>query len=97
MSQADFAHEMEMNEGYLSDLENGMRRYNQDILEKAAKILKIPPTYLLSRKPPAPGEPVIDYTDPGVVAHFMDEMDEGGKRGIGALVREYTSTLDTKN
>lgn len=40
--------------GYLSDLEKGKRRYNQDILEALAIALQCSPADLLMRDPTAP-------------------------------------------
>lgn len=87
MTLADLAFGMEMNEGYLSELENGQRRYNQDIIERAAKILEVPEVYLLSRKPQESGE--IDYSDPYAAANAMERLDERDRRRIGSIIKSY--------
>lgn len=41
--------------GYIADLENGKRRYNQDLLEALAEALTCSPADLLVRNPSEPG------------------------------------------
>lgn len=88
MTLADLALAMDMNEGYLSELENGNRRYNQSILESAAKILKVPEGYLLSRKP-TDGESDLDYSDPYVAAPALERIDERDRQRIGTIIKSY--------
>lgn len=88
MTLAELAVALEMNEGYLSSLENGKRRYNQDILEKAAGIFQIPAAWLLSRKP-VPADRDADYSDPYVVASVMADLDPSERRRVGALIKSY--------
>jgi transcriptional regulator with XRE-family HTH domain len=93
MSLAELAQAMEMNEGYLSGLENGRRRYNQDILEKAAKIFDVPVSHLLTRKPLPKDFAAIDYSDPAVAAAAMDELDDADRRRIAGVIASYHKTI----
>ena len=64
--------------GYLSDLERGERRYNQDLLEKMAQAYRCEPKDLLSINPLFDGKPDADMVD------FFDYW-----RGMSCLL--YTS------
>lgn len=90
---AEMAVAVDYNEGYLSELENGNRRYNQDLLEKIAEFLKVPVSYLLSRKP-EPKSKVLDYSDPYVAAEIMSKLEEPDKRRIGSLIKTYLDTAE---
>jgi transcriptional regulator with XRE-family HTH domain len=50
--QDDLAEAMGISGPYLSQIEDGLRRYNQDILEAAARELRTTTTAILSRRPP---------------------------------------------
>jgi len=89
MSLLDLATAMDMNEGYLSDLENGKRRYNQDIIEKAALVLKVPPAWLISRKPVPKIDDRVDYSDPDVAATVMADMEPVDRERVGAVIKTY--------
>lgn len=93
MTLADLAHAMPFNEGTLSEIENGRKRYNQDILEKAAAVLEIPPSYLLDRMPPQPGQP-IDYSDPTMIAWLMANLSGDRRRTIGQVIKGLASEQD---
>lgn len=88
MTLAELADKMGMNEGYLSEIENGQRRYNQDILERAATALGVPAGYLLSRKPP-PGERKLDYSDPYLAANVLEKLKDDDRQHIAALIESY--------
>lgn len=88
MTLAELAVALDMNEGYLSSLENGKRRYNQDILEKAAETFKIPVAWLLSRKP-MPEDRDVDYSDPYIAASVMADLDPSERKRVGALIKSY--------
>ena len=51
MSQQQLADRLESSKGYISDLERGVRRYNQDLLEALAYALMCEPADLLMRDP----------------------------------------------
>lgn len=50
-TQERLAEMLDMSPGYLADLENSKRRYNQDILEALAEALTCSPADLLMRDP----------------------------------------------
>lgn len=54
LTQQQLADKLGTSKGYLSDLERGLRRYNQDLLEKAAEELQCKPADLISRDPSDP-------------------------------------------
>ena len=51
LSQQQLADRLESSKGYISDLERGVRRYNQDLLEALAYALMCDPADLLMRDP----------------------------------------------
>ncbi|NQY98835.1 MAG: helix-turn-helix transcriptional regulator [Henriciella sp.] len=51
LSQQQLADRLESSKGYISDLERGVRRYNQDLLEALAYALMCEPADLLMRDP----------------------------------------------
>lgn len=51
LTQQLLADRLETSKGYISDLENGKRRYNQDVLEALAYALMCEPADLLMRDP----------------------------------------------
>lgn len=51
LTQQQLADRLESSKGYVSDLENGKRRYNQDLLEALAYALMCEPADLLIRNP----------------------------------------------
>lgn len=85
---AEMAVAVDYNEGYLSDLEKGIRRYNQDLLEQIADFVGVPTTYLLSRKPPVKGKP-LDYSDPALIVYGLEKLPEAERRRIGRFVKGY--------
>jgi len=88
MTQAVLADAMGITEGYLSSLESGNQRYNQDILEKAAAALKVPVSWLLTRKPPVSGsESEADLADPDVAAAIIGELPEDERRRLGLYIK----------
>jgi len=54
LTQEQLASRLETSKGYISDLERGVRRYNQDILEALAKALNCEPADFLVRDPTDP-------------------------------------------
>lgn len=88
LTLAALADTMDTNEGYLSEIENGKRRYNQDHLEAAASIIGVPVTYLLNRKPPPKGEE-LDYSDPDLAAHLMETLKPAERKHIGSLIKSF--------
>ena len=51
LSKQQLADRLESSKGYISDLERGVRRYNQDLLEALAYALMCEPADLLMRDP----------------------------------------------
>lgn len=51
LTQDQLAERIETSKGYISDLERGVRRYNQDLLEALAEALSCSPADLLIRDP----------------------------------------------
>lgn len=51
LTQQQLADRLDSSKGYVSDLENGKRRYNQDLLEALAYALMCEPADLLIRNP----------------------------------------------
>lgn len=84
----ELASAMPYNEGSLSEIENGLKRYNQDVLEMAARVIGVPPGFLLDRLPP-PKEVKLDSSDPDLIAYALKDIDEDGRRHIAALVKSY--------
>jgi transcriptional regulator with XRE-family HTH domain len=54
LSQQRLAERIDTSKGYISDLERGKRRYNQDMLEMLADALNCEPADLLMRDPSDP-------------------------------------------
>ena len=54
LTQQAAADAIDSSKGYISDLENGKRRYNQDILEALAELYMCDPADLLSQDPSEP-------------------------------------------
>lgn len=64
--------------GYVSELESGKRRYNQDLVEKLAGALDIAPGDLIGRAPAeASGVPMIGHVGAGGEGHFEDAYELG--------------------
>ena len=55
-NQERMAEMCEMSIGYYNEVESGKRRYNQDLLEKFAGVLKCDPADLITRDPADPDE-----------------------------------------
>lgn len=51
LTQDEVAEAISKTKGYMSELERGLKRYNQDILEDLAKLYKCQPADLLSVNP----------------------------------------------
>lgn len=60
MTAEELAAKAGISAGYLSHLETGKRRYNQDTLEALAVALSCSPAELLSGPPPPPAEPEVE-------------------------------------
>lgn len=75
-----------MNEGYLSEIENGHKRYNQKILEAYAKELKVPAGRLIDRMPPPKGT-ATDPSDPAVLVATLEGMSEADRRRVVAIIK----------
>ena len=63
-SQERLAEMIGTTKGYLSDLERGVRRYNQDLLEQLALALNCTPADLIRRRPTDPDSIEIRGLDP---------------------------------
>lgn len=94
MKLAELATDMPYNEGTLSLIENGKARYNQDVLEMAARVLEIPPSYLLARIPPPKGVD-IDRTDPEFIAWELANMPDKKLRRLRKILDAYEDEDDT--
>lgn len=95
----DLAAALDSSKGYVSELERGIRRYNQDLLEGIAKALKCSPADLLATDPTKPRKPVRGHaTDLGLIAALgaglasQHEKNEtlAQEKGL-ALARLYTT------
>ena len=65
--------------GYVSELETGKRRYNQDLVEKFAAALDVDPAALIGLGPEErSGPPMIGYVGAGGEGHFEDAFELGG-------------------
>ena len=92
LSLAELALRMNYNEGYLSELENGHKRYNQDVLEAAAQVLDVPIAWLLSRKPPLDGSESPspdDVSEPDRIADMISGLDPKDRRRIAAMIENF--------
>lgn len=54
LTQQQVAEALDSSSGYVSDMENGKRRYNQDTLEQLAEVFACTTADLLSRNPLKP-------------------------------------------
>jgi transcriptional regulator with XRE-family HTH domain len=89
MNLADVADAIPLNEGYLSQIETGVKRYNQDTLEGYARVLNIPPGWLLDRSPPPKGED-FDRADPQFLEFRLSRLDStDANRRVAALLLSY--------
>lgn len=59
MTQQELADAIDSSKSRISELENGRRRYNQDLLEQIAGALDCTPADLLSRNPSVEPEPIV--------------------------------------
>lgn len=95
MTQAQLADEIGITEGYLSSLESGHQRYNQDVLEKAAAALKVPEGWLLSRRPvPDDAGANADLADPDVAATVISQLPETERRRLGIYIKSLKDFSD---
>lgn len=77
LSQQRLADRMETSKGYISDLERGKRRYNQDLLEALAEALMCEPADLLMRDP----------SDPSGIWSIWDQVPVTERPRIVAAIR----------
>lgn len=87
MDLEDLADAMSFNIGTLSQIENGVRRYNQDVLEKAALVLRVPVSFLIDRNPPPDGAE-LDYSDPRLVEHVLANASPSERGEIDKFMRK---------
>lgn len=80
--------EMPYNEGTLSEIETGQKRYNQDVLEKAARVIGVPTGYILNRRPPPKGVD-IDRADPDFIAWELANMPDKKLRRLRKIMDAY--------
>jgi len=76
LTQEQLASRLDTSKGYISDLERGVRRYNQDILESLAEALNCTPADFLIRDP----------SDPTGIWSAWDRALPGDKPRIAAVV-----------
>lgn len=50
-TQQELADALGVTKGYISELERGVKRYNQDVLEGVAKVLRCQPVDVLAHEP----------------------------------------------
>ena len=85
-SQERLAELIGTSKGYISDLERGKRRYNQEILEAAAKALRAEPADILMRDP----------SDPAGIWSIWDQVPpaqrEQARRVLSQFVPQKTGT-----
>ncbi len=77
LSQQRLADRLNSSKGYISDLERGIRRYNQDMLEALADALNCDPADLLIRDP----------TDPTGIWSIWDQVPDAERPRIVAVIR----------
>lgn len=87
MDLDDLADAMQYNIGTLSQIENGIRRYNQDVLEKAATALRVPVSFLIDRNPPPKGAE-LDFSDPRLVEHVLSNASPSERGQIDKFMRK---------
>lgn len=81
LSQAALAELMGVSDGYVNQIENASRRYNQEMLEAAAEALGVTPAVLLSRAPPREGE-----EDPNDIWNIWDKLSEDERALVSRMV-----------
>lgn len=77
LSQQRLADRIESSKGYISDLERGIRRYNQDLLEALADALNCDPADLLIRDP----------SDPEGIWSIWDQVPKTERPRLVAMIR----------
>lgn len=86
MDLEDLAHAMPYNVGSLSQIETGKARYNQDVMEMAARVLRVPASFLIDRNPPPKGTD-LDYLDMRMIEHLMANADADQQKKISDFFR----------
>lgn len=66
--------QMSYNSGTLNEIENGNVRYNQDVIERAARVISVPPSFIVGKPPPPKGEEV-DRSDPQYITWLATQLD----------------------
>jgi len=87
LTQDQLAERIETSKGYISDLERGVRRYNQDLLEALADALNCGPADLLMRDP----------SREDAIWSIWDQAKPGERQQIVAVVRAMTGQKDGTN
>lgn len=77
LSQQRLADRIESSKGYISELERGIRRYNQDLLETLADALNCDPADLLMRDP----------SDPDGIWSIWDQVPKTERPRLVAMIR----------
>jgi transcriptional regulator with XRE-family HTH domain len=77
LTQQQLAERLGTSKGYVSDLERGKRRYNQDVLERLAEELRCEPADLLMRDP----------TDPSGIWSIWDQASAADRPRIVSVIR----------
>lgn len=86
MELDDLAHAMPYNVGTLSRIERGLVRYNQDVMEMAARVLRVPASFLIDRNPPPKGTD-LDYSDARMIEHLMANASPSEREEITKFFR----------
>lgn len=70
-----------INEGYLSEIENGHARYNQDVVEAYMRILHVSEGDLLNKLPPQKDTPP-DPSSPSAIAALAEKLKPEDRRRL---------------
>lgn len=87
LTQDQLAERVGTSKGYVSDLERGVRRYNQDLLELLPDALRCDPADLLMRDP----------SKEDSIWSLWESAKPGERQQIAAVVRAMVSTKDGTN
>lgn len=87
LTQEQLADRIGTSKGYLSDLERGVRRYNQDLLEALADALNCGPADLLMRDP----------SIQDAIWSIWEHAKPGERQQIAAVARVITGQKDGTN
>lgn len=85
LTQEALAEAIGSSSGYISELEKGKRRYNQDLLETLAEALQCTPADLLNRDP----------SDSEAIWSIWDQLDNSGREHVVDLAKTVLKRTGT--